>query len=153
MSARVRSRSYAGARDLRSMQALVSRLGPERCHLHPGDLAWQRHAFAVAASWPTELWETAEGELVAWAWLGGLGGATLQLAVAPEALERVADVVAWARGRRGAGPLQATVLDTNPHLEAALARCGFARDAPEAPFSFHLRCDLASLVAPSLPPG
>lgn len=135
--------------ELREMQALAARIGVERCHLHPGDLAWQRHAFAVAVDWPTELWRASSGELVAWAWLAG---ASLELAVAPEALERVPDVVAWARRLRGAEPLTATVLDTAPELRTALERCGFAT-VPSAPFSFHLRCALATLAAPSLPPG
>ena len=80
------SRPYAGPADLRAMQDLVRRIWSPDCHLHVGDLAWQRRLHQGRDD--TVLWEDG-GEVVAWGWLQG---DVLELLVDP-ARPELADAV------------------------------------------------------------
>lgn len=117
------ARPYQGEADLRAMQLLVQRVWSKKCHIHIGDLAWQRGRWkAGKPDWPTMLWEI-DGVTVAWGWM--------QLPnefefLVDTAVPGLADIVlGWAKGAAPDAQLKTAVLDTETHLIEALLHHGF----------------------------
>ncbi|MFC5177195.1 hypothetical protein [Nocardioides taihuensis] len=131
------------------MQALASRLWSPQSRHHPGQLAWSaRYAEPqVLRHGPVAVVHGRDG-LDAWAWLESSDW--LELCVDPQRPELVAELVAWARGRTGAGP-STSVLETEHHLLSGLATAGYVET--DAPWFTHHTLDLVSLRPPTVPPG
>lgn len=129
------------------MQHLVRRVWSTSCHLHVGDLAWQRYQHAGReAEWVTAVWEAA-GEVVAWGWARP-GDGCLELLVDPAWPALAQDVLGWFASVAAVPRLSVTVLDAETHLTAALLAGGYA--AVEQPYSF---CYLSRDVGDLPPPG
>lgn len=143
-------RDYSTDDDLRLMQDLVQRLWTLDSHWHIGDLAWQRHAQADAAStWRTSLWEQ-YGETVAWAWTELPGH--LSLVVDPSYPGLATDILDWHEQVSAAPELSCIVLETELNLTAALESAGYRPD-PDAPFFTHHHRSLSDVTVPSCPDG
>lgn len=143
-------RDYAGAGDLRDMQALVQRLWSPHSRWHVGDLAWGRHAIPGAEeSFRTSLWLVGT-EVVAWGWAEPPGH--LDFVVDPAHTDAAADVLTWFDDVAGPATHTSTVLETEAHLIDALETAGYvAQD--EGPYFTHHLMTLDDLPEVSLPDG
>ncbi|MFG1682991.1 GNAT family N-acetyltransferase [Nonomuraea sp. NPDC049269] len=141
---------YAGERDLRAMQELSSRLWSPGARWHVGDLAWGRFQHTGREpEWPTRLWRAGE-RTVAWGWIELPDH--LNLAVDPAYDGLAGEVLDWFAATAPDVRRSVSVLDSEPHLLAALDRHGY-RDAGDVPFFVQLAHDLRDLAEPDAPPG
>lgn len=145
----LRARPYLGESDLLAMQALVQRVWSRECHIHIGDLAWQRGRWkAGKPDWPTMLWEM-DGVTVAWGWLQLPN--ELEFLVDPAVPDLIDVVLAWAQSVAQSEQLKVTVLDVEIHLIDVLSRRGFQpEDGPVFNYFVHTLDQLPEL---QLPPG
>lgn len=159
----ITSRPYAGAADLRLMQAAVSRAYATTT-IRVGDLAWvSRYHTHRELMFAIRLWEDAAGQLVGWTYFRARGGFNLFVApgCAEDALldEMLAVIEAAADASVRAGDpavslyrygIDVTHSEEDRALAATLERHGF-RAQPEV--SGVLTRSLEQLPAPALPPG
>lgn len=146
-AARVTTREYAGADDLRRMQGLVQDAwalrGPKWAQ-HVGDLAWARFQHVGREpGWRTMLWEE-DARVVAYGWL--FEGGVVDFCVHPGRPELLDEVLDWAE------PRETDALDANADAIDVLERRGFER-APGAPFMAYLERGLADLPELAAPQG
>lgn len=148
----MRRRDYAGPNDLLAMQRAVQRSWSPGSRWHVGDLAWGRQAVpGREPDWRTALWDDGGDVVLAWGWAELPGH--LDLHVDPAHPQLAAAVLAWFDEVTAGPQRSATVLETEGHLVAALARAGY-RPLPQAPFFQHCLVDLDQpLPAPRLPNG
>jgi GNAT superfamily N-acetyltransferase len=131
------------------MQTLVQSLWSSGGRFHIGDLAWQR-AEGRDTDWPTMLWEE-DGEIVGWGWIHLPGH--LYIAVRQGRDDVVSGIFDWFERTATADRLSIDVLDTEPHLVAALDARNFRR-REGGPFDLYVRLDLERLPPkPLLPTG
>ncbi len=126
MNGQVIARDYAGAADLRAMQALTSRCWSLDERHHVGGLAWQRFEHVGReARWPTRLWE-ADGKVVAWGWIYERDPDLLYLQVDPAHAALVTQVLAWFESTASADRLEVDISDRQAALIAELEARGYA---------------------------
>lgn len=143
------ARPYQSESDLRAMQSLVQRVWSKQCHIHIGDLAWQRGRWkAGKPDWPTMLWRV-EASVVAWGWMQLPN--ELEFLVDPAMPELVDVVLAWAEGEVLSDQLNITVLETETHLVEAFSRHGY--QPVDGWFFDYLIRSLDDIPEPVLPPG
>jgi ribosomal protein S18 acetylase RimI-like enzyme len=145
-------RGYEGPADLRAMQRMVARVwSPDRTWM-VGDLAWGRYQHAGReAEWPTALWESGAGDVLAWGWARLPGG--LDLAVDPAHPELTGEVLDWFETVATAERLSVTIVRTEHAQAEVLAERGYQAN-PDDPGQMlqHIH-DLRDIPAPAIPPG
>jgi ribosomal protein S18 acetylase RimI-like enzyme len=125
----IRARAFERTSDLRRMQEVVSaswRTEKPLVRFHVGDLAWGFYQHTGREDeWRIRLWETLDGEAVAWAWLRLPNDAELH--VRPD-LRRdvIPEIVEWLAAQ-AAGQLRVSVLDRDDLTVNALLAEGFER--------------------------
>jgi predicted N-acetyltransferase YhbS len=160
-----RSRAYAGAADLRRMQAAVA-VAYAITSMRVGDLAWlTRYHTHHELSLAIRLWEDEAGRVIGWTYARSFGGFNLFVApdLAPEALSALLDemldtINGIDRAAIAAGDppvarytygLDLSRSDEDRALAAALERHGFARRPGT---SGVMTRSLEQIPAPALPP-
>jgi ribosomal protein S18 acetylase RimI-like enzyme len=156
----VRARPFAGEGDLRLMQQLVAecwRLERPVSHFHVGDLAWGRYQHVGRErEWRIRLWETSDGEPVAWGWihlpdeLDFQAHPRLRRTVIPEILDWFeAEVDRYG----GADRLVVGALEGDAATTEALVAAGFRASGSGAFDLMVLELGGGLADEPSLPPG
>ncbi|MCA2220367.1 GNAT family N-acetyltransferase [Nonomuraea aurantiaca] len=144
---------YAGEADLRAMQELTSRLWSPAARWHVGDLAWGRFQHTGREpEWPTRLWRAGE-RVVAWGWIELPDQLNLAVDPAYDGHGLADEVLDWFAATAPGVRRTVTVLDSETHLLAALARHGYQDAGDGLPFVVNMSHDLRDLAEPEPSPG
>ncbi|MEV8374177.1 GNAT family N-acetyltransferase [Kribbella sp. NPDC056861] len=143
-------RDFSGPDDLRAMQELVQRIYQVGARFHLGDLGWEYNSVAPErqAGWRIALWRDGD-EVVGWGWVEGQD---LLLVVDPARPEVAGEVLDWFRESTSGDSLGCSVLESETHLIAALAKAGF-QVHEGGHFYTHHTIALADLGTPVVPAG
>lgn len=143
-------RDHAGPADVRAMQDLVQRIYGVGSRFHIGDIAWEQASVPAErqAGWQIALWRDG-GQDVAWGWVEGNG---LLLVVDPARPEAADEVLDWFREVADPGELFCSVLESETHLIAAMAKAGFSVEHGRAYYTHHA-IGLDDLGTPVVPDG
>lgn len=132
----------AGRTDLRSLQALASRLWGPTAWWHPGGMAWQSATEQDGAIREIQVWGDAEP--CAWGWMYQPN--VLMLLVDPGAPELAVEVVDWFDDTNVGDAPRVEVADGQRHVIDTLRSAGYV-ECNDEPFGVDQRCAAQRLHA------